>query len=302
MLRSFPFGDPRRRPLQGRGAVPRCWRLGPLIVIVAACVSPGPVTPDPAVPYDLAAPAATFALDGDLDEISGLTWLPEGHLAAVQDEEPDIYVLDPASGAVIRVHDFGKDGDYEGIEWTGTQLVVLESNGDLHVVEALDGDTVDADVLDTDLPAKSDTEGLAWDPTARRLLIACKEDPDIDLDDVRAIYAYDLEAEERSDEPVFLIDLDAIPGDGDEFKPSALAVHPLTNDIYVLSSPSQSLAVLAPDGALRGVWPLPDRLLVQPEGLAFAPDGTLYVSSEAGDDDAVLVRYAYRSSSSRRER
>ena len=246
----------------------------------------------PAVPYALDAPDATVELPAELEEISGLTRLPSGRLGAVQDEDGILYEIDASSGLITGRQTFRKGGDYEGVEWVGDSVWILESDGTLYDVHrGPDGVSAETVTHETRLRGRNDTEGLAWD--GERLLIACKESPGRGLDDVRAIWAYDPVTDSLSAAPVALLDRTRVDGQA-SFKPSALAVHPQTRELYVLSSVRKALAVLGPDGALRAVVPLPPALYRQPEGIVFAEDGTLYISNEAAGARATLLRFAPR--------
>ena len=252
-----------------------------------------PAVPADGVPYRLDAPDAVVQLPRVLDEVSGLTLMPSGRLGAVQDEDGVLFELDPVSGAITGRQPFRKGGDYEGVEWVGDDVWVLRSDGTLYDVHRTEPGGAQAETIEheTALRGRNDTEGLAWD--GRRLLIACKENPGRGLDDVRAIWAYDPATRTLSAAPVATLDRARLDAD-QNFKPSALAVHPETREIYVLSSVRKALAVLAADGALRTVVPLSPRLFRQPEGIAFTPDGTLYIANEAAGARATLLRFARR--------
>lgn len=239
------------------------------------------VTPSASVPYRLDAPSAVMRLARELREISGLAWLPSGRLAAVQDERGTIFEIDPATGTILRATPFHRAGDFEGVAWDGAALWAIESGGTLHRL----GEGTPVERLETGLGARCDAEGLEWD--GRRLLVACKEDPGGGLRGVRAVYAVDPASGALS--LAFTLDRRVVDGPDGSFKPSAIAAHPVTGDLYLLSAARRSLAVVSPDGDLRHVAALPRERLSQPEGLAFAPDGTLYVASEG--HPSVLLRY-----------
>ena len=253
----------------------------------AAGPARGPA-PDSAavVPYSLTTPDASVELPGELREISGLTVLSDGRLGAVQDESGTLYELDPATGAVLAREAFDARGDYEGVEQAGDDVWVLQSNGDLTRLR----EGAEAEVFETPLAGRNDTEGLAYDAAGNRLLIACKENPGNGLGDVRAVYAFDLGTETLSSAPVFTMDRTRLDAE-DPFKPSAIAVRPGTGEAYVLSSVRRALAVVRADGTLLAVVELPEALYPQPEGIAFAPDGTLYISNEGPDGPATLLRF-----------
>lgn len=240
------------------------------------------------VGYDLARPAMTVDLAATLEEISGLAWRADDRLAAVHDEDGLVFTLDPETGAVVGETRVAGEGDYESVEVTPDALWVLRSNGTL-LEQPIAGGAVTEH--DTPLRGRCDAEGLAYDAAASRLLVSCKEDPGEGLGRVRAIYAFDLASRALAPAPVFQIARDAVDGE-QNFKPSAMAVHPQTGQIYVLSSVRPAVAVLDADGALVALADLPAEIFPQPEGLAFAPDGTLYIATEADGGVARLALFA----------
>ena len=243
------------------------------------------------VPYRLDAPDAVIQLAGSLREISGLTILPSGNLGAVQDERGIIYEIDPLSGQVVAMLPFASAGDFEGIELAPDAVWVLRSDGDLYRVSRDSTGTPAAQKFETALGSSNDTEGLAYDPTENRLLIACKEDPGYGLDRVRSIYAFSLDTETLSERPVFLLERTQVDAE-DSFKPSALSIHPATGNLYVLSSVRKALAVMAPDGTFIATVPLDPALFPQPEGIAFAADGTLFIANEGPTGAGTILRFS----------
>jgi len=280
--------------------------LASLAVVLAACTEPGPPIADrqpaaaPSVPalqdlpYAVNAPDATFELPDELEEISGLTALSNGHLGAVQDEDGLLFEIDPETGRVLRVEAFGDDGDYEGVEATPDALWVLKSNGTVYELQRAGETDIETESFNTDLSSRNDAEGLGYDAEGNRLLIALKEHPGEGLGKVRAIYAFDLATRELSETPVLVLDRDLVDANGLNFKPSALAVRPGTREIYILSSVKKALLVVLPDGTIQSAVALSPELYRQPEGIAFAPDGTLFVSNEGAGGTATLLRFSPR--------
>lgn len=264
--------------------------------------------------YDFDQPDARFVLAGALKEISGLAVLDDGMLAAIQDEDGILYVLDPASGEVVDERTFGPPGDYEAIAVGAGFLFVLESSGLLYRLDDWSGDDLDAAEIALELPRRCDAEGLRYDAGGDRLLVSCKENPGPNLTLKKAIYAFDVEGRPLSREPVYALDVRAftisVPDhpvneavrsvlservDLSGFKPSDLAIHPVTGELFVLSSVRTALLSVRGNGTVSGVWKLPDSLLDQPEAMDFLPNGDLYIASEAGNfKDAVLLRFDYR--------
>ena len=276
--------------------------LAPLAVALSACGTPdAPPAARPAaesqappdtlgypIPYTLAEPDARLRLDRRLREISGLTWLSNGHLGAVQDEDGDFFELDPETGRILSVRRFYNNGDYEGVEQVGATVWIVESDGDLYRYSG----SGEAEKLETGLERANDVEGLGYDASRNRLLLACKESPGAGLAGVRAVYAYDLDAGRLTRQPVYTLDREALDVGGATFKPSGLAVHPETHEVYILSGVLKAVVVLTPEGERRAAISLPSHLYPQPEGIAFAPDGTLYISNEGAGGSATLLRFS----------
>ncbi len=261
------------------------------------------------IPYELSNPAVRAWLPKKLDEISGLTVLDSSRIAAVEDEEGVVYVLDAESFELLSEHEFGGDGDYEGIEAVGNDLFVLRSDGMLfHLKDWRHREAREVTRIDTPLSGRHDTEGLALERDGSSLLIACKEYPGKGFKGKRTVYRYDTVEKQTEPRPALVFDAVAAEKDQVEgivsrtvrrlmdirrFKPSGLAVHPYTGEIYVVSSVSHSLAVFDSLGSLTGLSKLDKDLLHQPEGIAFLPDGDLLISSEANGKRGRLVRFKY---------
>lgn len=273
----------------------------------------GDLSVEDASAYAFDRPEATYPLPSDLKEISGLTVLDDRHLGAVQDEDGVLFIINFLTGDVEAARKFGKDGDYEGIELAGSRLFVLRSDGTIYEIADWRAKTLDAKKHRTALSAACDAEGLAYEASRKRLLVACKERAGKGLKHRKAIYAFDLSREKLLDAPAYTIAIrafnartadDAISrrirlllepvADLSGFKPSGVAVHPLTKQVYVLSSARKALVAMEADGTLAEVWALPDALFAQPEGIAFLPNGDLFIANEGVSGAATLLRFTYQ--------
>ena len=269
--------------------------------------------------YTFVSPDAEFKLEGDLDEISGLATMKDGMLAAVEDERGELFILDPSTGEVVSRKEFGKKGDYEAVEVAGDRVFVLRSDGKLFELAELSGNKISPAEHDLDIPRNCDAEGLAFD--SRRLLLSCKEDAGKNLGKVKAIYGVDLTSKKLSGKPVFTIDPARFSASGSDnavndavrsavsgtidlsgFKPSDLAVHPLTGELFIISSVRTAIIVLDRSGRVTKFWNLPDGLMEQPEGIAFLPNGDMWLASEAGSKkSARLLRFNFRRDATNRQ-
>lgn len=243
--------------------------------------------------YDLKNPSAFFELPKDLREISGITYYRDGLLAAVQDERGDVFLIDSKSGNVRERRLFGDNGDYEDIAFVDGQFYVLRSDGTVFVFtydqtfapgSLILGGERSTKVLKIGLPEGSDVEGLGYDKKTDRLLLAIKEIKNADEPDKRYVYFYDFGRKVSWKGLVISgmkLRLEArLTGEAAAFFPSAVAVHPQTDEVYLLAAKGHKLLRLDRQGIIRSVAWLDAGRFPQPEGLCFAPDGTLFVSSE----------------------
>lgn len=294
-----------------------------IILLLAGCGSS--TDPSPAVSwndedsmYVFNEPDSSFILHAELGEISGLALMEGGLLGAVQDERGVLYTVDPMSGDIIEQHTFGSDGDYEGIDIGGGQLFVIRSDGLLFIFDEWADGAFVGDSLELNLVRDCDAEGIAYQADFERLLISCKEAAGRELKRKKAIFAFDPVTRTLSSDPVYLFDIEEFEAtiedhpineavssilsdrlDLSGFKPSGLAVHPHSGDLFVVSSVTKVVMRVDSTGQVRAMWTLPAERFDQPEGIAFGPGGELYISNEAGDRlYPTLLRFRDRSASS----
>jgi uncharacterized protein YjiK len=268
-------------------------------------------------PYELKKPLSRSYLPSKLNEISGIDFISNDAIAAVQDEKGNIYIVHPGTGEILQKIDFGDDGDYEGLAIVKDDAWVLKSKGDLYrVKDFLKDEDPDVKKYETDLSKNNDIEGLTADTANNRLLLSTKGHPYIDRSGgkhKKAVYSFDLKDKKLDSKPVYLIDLEEIKyfrkyntmtrlgidlmasldeSKGDvSFQPSDLAIHPLTGNIYIIGSVGDLLIVLDPTGEMLAMVDLDDKLFNQPEGICFGPDGEMFISNEAGDWKATLLKF-----------
>lgn len=252
------------------------------------------------LPYRLDKPDDTYKLPKKLTEISGLTYYRNGQLLCVQDEEAVVYVVDTQTGKLAGNFSFGGYGDFEGIEYVNGEVYVLESNGNLfRFAPPTSLDAIETNVASqikrtkTDLPKKTEVEGLGYDPKTKRLLLAVKEGGDSSGDNT--VYSFDLlnrvvfKDMQLSDEQLKQAGIS--PKD---WKPSGMAVHPLTGEWYMLSSVGKRLLITSRQAKIIHSEPLDPALFRQPEGICFAPNGDLYVASEGDGKKGYILKFTYQ--------
>lgn len=266
-------------------------------------------------PYRFIAPDAIMELDDELNEISGLSLSSDGqHLLAVQDEDGIIFYVNKTTGVIEKKVEFWKEGDYEGIEAAGAEIYVAKSTGTIYRVEDSDGPNQKTLKYNDELTKDNDVEGLAYDPTSNSLLLACKKHPD-GQKEVRYIYRFSLASMKIDMKPAYELTLKAIlqyletepdimrlakvkdffyeEKDDLDFSPSAMAVHPLDGNIYLLSSKGKMIIVLNRHNEVVYIQKLQKEEHPQPEGMCFDSFGNLYISNEARDAKGTILLYRY---------
>lgn len=263
------------------------------------------VAPPDTLPYDLANPSHVINLvSEDLREISGLspTDTP-GQYLAIADEKGEIFFVDGAGGgSIIKRVLFRDKGDFEGVEMVGPCLFAVKSNGDIFEIGRWKRKAPSVREYDTHLNKDDDVEGLGYDVRRNALLVACKGHTDSSY--TRRVFAFDLKTKKLSDDPVYTVDpLEVnrlVPKTSEEndhfFSPSGIAIHPLSQDVYILSSAQKRLVVLDYEtGAIKYAIRLDKKILPQPEGISFDANGDLILSSEGKKGEGLMMRYKLRS-------
>ena len=242
--------------------------------------------------YDLLHPAGKWALSDSLAEISGIAFLKNERLLAIEDIHPILYELKlgDSLGAIVKKNQFRESDkekfDFEDIAIVRDTVYALWSHGAIFkIVNQKKG--IISERTKTWLKKENNTEGLAYDPVSDNLLVACKDDAG--LDDVkkstRAIFEFDTKADSLKPDPFMLInksDFENVAGEKIDFYPAAIAVHPLTHDIFIISTKdTKCIAQFTHDGKLKAFDYIDKEMLPQPEGICFDAKGNLYISTEA---------------------
>jgi len=253
--------------------------------------------------YDLDQPTRILPLPGKLMEISGLSYHPTKHqLLAIHDEKGYIYIINKETGKVEETIDFGKGGDYEGVEKVDNKIYVIKSNGTLSVFDLFKNKAEEK--IKTPLSISNDVEGLGYLENENALLIACKGKASINKEEklkkTKAFYKFDLKEKKLIEKPWLLVTDDQLrkrvkkhfPKEKHSkkfiekmkdrvktFSPSGIAIHPESKNIYILSSQGKTLLEFSSNKKLHAIHFL-DKKHAQPEGICFSPTGDLFISNE----------------------
>lgn len=247
--------------------------------------------------YDLKNPNYTWKLPEQLVEVSGNAWIDADHLILIEDLHPNLYFikLDDKTATLEKTIPFAeteKDKvDIEDVAYIDNTMYALWSHGVLFKITNWQSKP-NVEKINTGLTKGNNTEGLCFDPVSKELLIACKDDAGIEDDkkSAKAVYQFDIEKQKLLTPPFMVIhkkDFESLTGEKLSFNPSAIAVHPVTHDIYILTTrDNKGMAVFSHDGVLKSYQTIEKELMPQPEGICFSPQGKLYISSEGKNGEA----------------
>lgn len=263
--------------------------------------------------FDLTKPDKTLILPDILREISGLTDINSKTIACVQDENGILFIYDIIQNKIEKQYNFHIDGDYEGITLAGKAMYILRSDGVLFEITDYEAQDFKLKSYETGIPVNNN-EGLCYDADNNRLLVACKSKlgKGAEFKDKRVIYGFDLLTKKLSSEPVFSFDLATIKMFAQEnklnlpvrdkkkgiepiikFFTSAIAIHPITKKLYLLSAADHMLFIFDMKGNLEHIELLNSQMFNKAEGITFFKNGDMLITNEAQDKKPTLLQFNY---------
>ncbi len=259
--------------------------------------------------YNLDTPDVQNVLPDILNEVSGLTDIDSSHVACVQDELGTIFIYNFISGKIVSQHLFDTYGDFEGLTYTGEAIFILRSDGRLTEWNDFKSDL--ANIKHYKLPLlTANNEGLCYDKKHNRILIAAKSTPlDHDKKSERFIYSFDISKKTLLEKPLYSLNTGQLAIKAQKFniptysttkkgkkkpfnfRPSSLAVHPLSDDIYIISATDKLLLVINRKGEVIQMKELESERFTKAEGITFLHDGTMIITNEAAGKVPTLLVY-----------
>jgi DNA-binding beta-propeller fold protein YncE len=237
-------------------------------------------------------------LRNDLDEISGLCYYPKDtSLFAISDENGVLSKIHLKKPVKIEQWKFSQAGDFEDILLYDTTFYALQSNGNLKAFGFKNGQLANLDVCTLPITGYNEFETIYYDAYNENIVLLCKE---CEADKHQLISAFSFNPVDLafSTKPKYEIDgleiKDILKLKKTKFRPSAAAINPLTKELYIISAVANVLVVADPKGEIKNAYKLDPKFFKQPEGLAFSPSGTLYISNEAaetGNANILVFKY-----------
>jgi uncharacterized protein YjiK len=236
-----------------------------------------------------------------LNEISGLAYYKKNEsLLAISDSKEKIIEInlrkEKLKDFTSNVMPSGQDG--EDLVLLDSTVYVLASKGIIRSfpVNAHEDSVVQS--YSMGLPGKNDFETLYYDSLAKSLILLCKTCETDKDKHKKSAYRFDLDGKKFDSAVYYTISTQSVKDflkDTDaDFKPSAAAIHPVEKRLYILSSAGQLLVIADLEGNILEAYKLHPDLYPQAEGIAFAPDGTMYISNEGKFGKPFLLKFPYR--------
>ncbi len=231
-------------------------------------------------------------LPEDLKEVSGIAYIDEHRFACVQDENGIIFIYNWQDKKIERKIPFTETGDFEGITVKETTAYVVRADGLIYEVP-LNGNKSEVKSYKTSLTVRHNIEGFCYDKNNNRLLLATKND-DPSYPGSKNIYAFSLGTTVLENKPVFKIDLEhpLFNNKGKKkktFSPSAMAIHPTTNEFYITDGSTSMLMTMDHAGNMLKLYTLGGEFS-QPEGITFSPKGELFISNEGTKNPGNILK------------
>jgi uncharacterized protein YjiK len=277
--------------------------LVPLIITISTCwlfSGCSNINYDFPVGYDLKKPQVQ-QLGKVMNEISGLAYDPVGpSLIAISDSKDKIIQIGLKTKKLkdLKEHIVGPDSDIEDIVASDTAYYLLSSWGEIVEVPVKATDSTTNRTFDLNLPGQNDFETLYFDPTANGLILICKTCAHEKGKNIRTAFRFDLQTRTFDSLAFFTFSKDEVQrilkDDDVQFDPSAAAIHPINKRLYILSAASHLLVIADTRGKIMEAYKLNPDLFPQAEGIAFAPNGDMYISNEGKFGSPTLLFFPYK--------
>jgi hypothetical protein len=246
----------------------------------------------PSIPGYLDGIRERTVLKRPLREISGIDYVGENKLVAINDEAGKIFFVNPGSGQ-YEVMEFGPKDDYEEVVKVANDYYVMNSKGVLLLVNGASLKLEEK--FAADFGKGVEFESMYFEPDTRQLILICKECGK-NATEINA-RAFDIQTRRFDDSVYFSIPYVEIrklaKDNSTECKPSAAAIHPISKKLYIIASVGKILLECSRKGKLEKVYAINPDHFQQPEGITFAPNGDLYISNEGVQGKATLLKFGY---------
>ncbi len=234
-----------------------------------------------------------------LNEISGICFTGNASLLAITDSKEKVVLIDTKTK---KLKDYTNkvvppDSDLEDIVQVDSTIYLLMSKGIIKEIPQGAKDTASVKTYELGLSGSNDFETIYYDPTAKGLVLLCKTCAHEKGEGIRTAFRFDLSTKTFDTTAFFTISKEEVKkllkNDDAKFDPSAAAIHPLNKRLYILSSAGNLLVITDTRGKVIEAYRLNPDDFPQAEGIAFAPNGDMYISNEGKYGRPTLLYFPY---------
>jgi len=247
--------------------------------------------------FDLQHPNSVRTLPMGVQPFSDVTFLDSTHLIGLNQESGSLFVYDMVENSVspFLPCDFGsKICNISSIDST---LLLVDDEKHIHFLRApYDAASLTTLGLENE---QFEAAGVCFHQESHRLFLMSSNEERTEGYSSSSVYAYNLNQQKLNAQPLFYIsgeDIEAFAIENKliaphsdlsiiddtlesmNFTPSAIAVHPKTNEIYVLSRADHSLVVFNQFGEIVNFTSLDKTTFSDPSAMTFKKNGDLVIT------------------------
>jgi hypothetical protein len=223
------------------------------------------------------------------------------HKVCLFDENnQSILFYDLKGDSIHSVQWIGDYGHCQSFTSIDNQVFVLNTDAELHFVSE---NEVDDKLIPLKLEGENETyHSICTDKRQNRLLIASSSVNETPSDKIRlrTVWMVDMGTKELLDDPLFTIDVNTLEAFVNENNyspeqlqskkrekatqlmliPNSIAVHPKSDEIYILSAVDKTIFVFNKTGKILQCIHLDTHKYSSPQQVSFLPNGDLLISNE----------------------
>jgi hypothetical protein len=249
--------------------------------------------------FDLVHPESITNLPMGVNAFTDFVIMDSIHLICLDDQIGGVLVYDIKSNNSEGYLPTGIDLKIKEITKIDSTIILVDENMDLHfLLPPYDSSSIITNASLRDISFIS--SGMCLHEQTKRLFFVAETDIENEIQNY-SIYTFNLNQRKLNERALFEIKPEEIEmfaitnniqlpinriddNDGDtvqnfSFKPEVIAVHPKTNEIYVLSSTDRSLVVYNQFGHVVNYTTLSQELFSQPKAMTFYPNGDLLLTN-----------------------
>ena len=260
--------------------------------------------------FDLVHPESVTNLPMGVNAFTDFVMMDSTHLICLDDQIGGVLVYDIISNKSQGYLPTGIDSKITEVTKIDSTIILVDDKMDLHfLLPPYDSTSITTESLREKSWISS---GMCLHEQTKRLFFVAESDIENEVQN-HLIYTFNLNQRKLSERPLFEIKpedielfaisnnitlpVNRLDDNGDtvdvfSFKPDVIAVHPKTNEIYVLSTIDRSLAVYNQFGQVVNFTTLNEELFSQPKAMTFFPNGDLLLTnSDLKNPSVVRVKW-----------